>query len=314
MLDAEGVRKLDNNDKVESDMLKESGDRQVVRKGLLLLGSFCIAYLSAQYLHELSHAVAAYLAGGHAGSIHIHPFSWSYTYSFSYEHPVIVLSAGAVGSSLVSLLLYIVLIRWFRPILLPIVLIGPVSLLQNGSYWLVDFIQGSNGDACRLVRYGVPAAVVIVIGAVFLIIGIVSAVHLLCVLGLGNITFRNRLAILLIGLLTYEVAMISWQWIYNRHEFGLWLTYFASSAVLILIIAALGRYFRFNKQRLFKTNWASVFLVDLVGFGVVAALLMPVEHRMVNRKIDDFNVEIFETRPDVFPDVLTEYPSAKEMM
>jgi len=47
-----------------------------VKMGFLLLGSFILAYLGAEYVHELCHYGAALISGGDPFGIVVDPFGW----------------------------------------------------------------------------------------------------------------------------------------------------------------------------------------------------------------------------------------------
>ena len=81
--------------------------KEAVKRALLLLGSYAIAYNTSTFLHELGHAVAAWLSGGQVFGITLHPFSWSYSYAVSLN-PVFLTAGGVLFSSLAGvLILYI---------------------------------------------------------------------------------------------------------------------------------------------------------------------------------------------------------------
>ncbi len=64
-----------------------------VKRGLLLLGSFAIAYNASEFLHELGHALAAWMTGGQVFGIVVHPFNWSFCYAVS-PYPLFLTAAG----------------------------------------------------------------------------------------------------------------------------------------------------------------------------------------------------------------------------
>ena len=120
-------------------------NREAVKRGLLLLGSFAMAYNASEFLHELGHALAAWMTGGWVSTIVVHPFSWSYCQAFS-PKLVFFTAAGVVFSSVAGVLIFLSLIRWPKPSLLPLLLIGPITLINNGEYLLIDLIVQSDGD------------------------------------------------------------------------------------------------------------------------------------------------------------------------
>jgi len=283
---------------------------RAVKTGLLLAGSFCIALLAAELLHELCHAAAALLTGGYFGKIVIDPFSWSHTYSSSPNHPIIFIAAGAIGSSIIALLLYILLIRWSKPIMLPLLLLGPVSLLENSMYWIVDTITGSGMDACNLINFGVPIPVVFLIGGLLFVIGIVLAIHLMRTIGVTNETFTIRLIILSIGILPYEIATLIWNWFFCREELHLWLIYSSSTVVLIIFIVVICKFFKTKKYKQFSPSWPTVIGLNIFSLAVTIVLSI-----MASGAQPDFTLKsnISETRPEGFPGALTPHPLATEI-
>lgn len=284
------------------------------RLGLLLLGSFTIAYNTAQFLHEACHALSAILFGGHSGGILIHPFNWSYSFSACPEHRIFHLASGAIGSALIALSVYVVLIRRARAWLLPLLLIGPITLLDGGAYWIVDVLYGSGGetgDACRLIGLGVPSLAVVCTGVILLAVGVAMAFHLMCVIGIAAETFGARLKILLTGISSYAVAGLAWNWFYARSEFTLWLIYFLSETGLVIFVAVIAGLFRTSKRRPLSSGWATVIATNLLALALVISLLIAAGSAATG--ISNYGLKSFSTRPDDFPDVLVPCPQATEV-
>ncbi len=277
------------------------------RLGLLLLGSFTIAYNTAQFLHEASHALAAILFGGYSGGILIHPFNWSYSFSACPEHAIFHVASGAIGSALIALLAYVVLIRWAKAWLLPLLLIGPITFLEGGAYWIVDVLYGSGGDACELIGLGVPSLAVLCTGAILLAVGVAMVFHLMCVIGIAAETFRARLKILLIGISSYSVAGLAWNWFYACSEFTMWLIYFLSETGLVIFVAVFAGLFRISKRRPLSSGWATVIVINLLALGLVITLLAK---SSAGIGASSSQLKTFSARPDDFPDVLVPYPQA----
>ncbi|MBN2514154.1 MAG: M50 family metallopeptidase, partial [Sedimentisphaerales bacterium] len=234
-----------------------------VKMGFLLLGSFILAYLGAEYVHELCHFGAALISGGNASGILIDPFGWSYSFSNSIEHPVFHTAAGAIGSSLIGILLFILLIRWPRPVLLPPLLFGPIVLINNGQYWAVDIIEGTGYDACTLVNLGVPISLILAAGIAQCLIGIILMVKLMRVIGVANESFRRRMIILGLGVFPYAIAGLIWNWA-NEVDI-LWL----STIVWVFLFAGIAGFFRTREPEPFETKWPTVIAFNVVGIGLV---------------------------------------------
>lgn len=275
-----------------------------VKMGFLLLGSFILAYLGAEYVHELCHFGAALISGGDPFGIVVDPFGWSYCFSNSIEHPVFHTAAGAIGSSLIGILFFMLLIRWPRPLLLPLLLFGPIALINNGQYWAVDIIEGTGMDACRLVEMGIPASVLLVAGIIQCLIGVVCMIWLMRIIGLTNQPFVKRLIILGVGIIPYACIGVVWNWA-NEVDI-LWL----STMGWVLLFTAIAGLFRAEKPVSFEAKWPVVLGFNVIGIGLVVGLLVMISFRKSSAA--SYPIETFSTRPECFPDVLVCHPMAKE--
>lgn len=275
-----------------------------VKMGFLLLGSFILAYLGALYVHELCHSGAALISGGDAFGIVIDPFGWSYSISNSIEHPVFHTAAGAIGSSLIGILLFMLLIRWPKPALLPLLLFGPIALINNGQYWAVDIIEETGMDACTLVNLGIPASVLLVAGIIQCLVGVVCMIRLMRIIGLTNQPFIKRLIILGVGIIPYACIGVVWNWA-NEVDI-LWL----STIGWVLLFAVIAGLFRAEKLASFEAKWPVVLGFNVIGIGLVVGLLLMISSRKSSAV--SYPIETFSTRPECFPDVLLPHPMAKE--
>ena len=158
----------------------------VLKFGLLLIGSQSIAYILSLFLHESSHSVAAWMTDGYVGGISIHPFSWSYSYSYSTSE-IFHSAAGALGACLIGVILFLVLIRWARSWLLPLLLVGPIALLDSGSYWIGDPILNLNADASSMISNGIPMPLILSAGLLMLMGGVLLNIVLFRKLGFNPI-------------------------------------------------------------------------------------------------------------------------------
>lgn len=275
-----------------------------VKMGFLLLGSFILAYLTAETLHELCHAVAAVLTGGQSSGIVVDPFNWSYSSSYSFQHPVIHIAAGALGSSLIAFFLFILVIGRPKPVLLPLLLIGPITLINNGYYWVGDVIEGSGMDACRLTDGGISAWLILFAGIVQCLIGIMLAIYLIRVIGLTNERFKNRLIVFSIGIAPYALAGVFWNW-YSEIDI-LWFSAFGFAAFFVIITG----FFKTNKSIQYNIRWSVA-----AGYTVIGAVLVIVLSAMASPKKSTDSSSLFKTftnRPGDFPEILIPHNSAIE--
>lgn len=246
----------------------------IIKRGLLLSGSLAIAYNLSVLLHELCHLIPAYFTGGRCGGIYINPFSWSYSSSSS-PYPLLTISAGPFGSAVIGLILFFLIYRWYRAFLLPFFMAGPISLLYNSGYLLIDILMQSGGDACSLVEKGVPQVLVIIAAMVLLVAGLWVSLLFINKTGLLAADFKGRLMILSLGIVPYLAAIVAWNYFYNRSEIMLWLAYAGLGTVFIIVSAAI----TFKNRKMLSGNagslrWREVVAVDVLAMGFVVFLLI----------------------------------------
>lgn len=286
-----------------------------LKKGLLLLGSFAIAFIMAETLHELGHAGTALLTGGEVLGITVNPFSWSYSSSFS-PNPMLHIYAGAVASSLVAIILFIALYRWTKVWLLPILLIGPITLINNGDYYLVDAIFRAGGDACSLMEMGVSFYVILSMGVLFLTIGLFLAYLLVRKLGILNTCFKNRLMIFTIGIISYLMMMFAWNYIFNRGEIITWLIFACTGTGVTIFFAILPIWTCPDEiKKEMPIGWRHVSVINFIAIVIILALLFIPYFGNTGYIpwLQTTDVNTFTERPENFPAVLKPHPNADEI-
>jgi hypothetical protein len=282
--------------------------KTVVKEGLLLLGSFSIACNAASILHELSHGLAAVLTGGTFVSMTINPFSWSYCYLFT-ANQLVHLLAGAGGAILFGMLLFCILYRWARPWLLPVLLIGPLALLDNGSYYFVDTVMRSGGDSCQLIDQGVPPVVSASAGLMSVAAGLILVALLIHKIGLLRYGFNGRLVVLSIGILPNAAGMLVWNGIYNRNEAGLWAVYSGATVLLMLLFAAIPtRLYQKETSSEQSLTWKPVIVINVLYAGLLILLLAG-----PFAASGQSSLETFKERPSDFPAVMAAPPFAMDV-
>jgi hypothetical protein len=201
------------------------------------------------------------------------------------------------------------LIRWPKPFLLPLLLIGPLTLINNGDYMLMDLIVQSGGDACSLAAMGISPAVIFP-GTLFLLLaGFALAVILVRKTRLLEGPFKSRLITLSLGVLLYLFTALIWNAFFNRSGALEWLAYTASGAVLTILIAALDRPPKKHAPPHDAVGgWKLIVALNLSAVILIAFLLNgPIYGTHIQ-----FNIETFSERPNDFPTVLVPPPYALE--
>ena len=284
--------------------------KETVKKGLLLLGSFEIAYNLSEFLHELGHAVAAWTTGGQVFGIVIHPFNWSYCSAVS-PNQLFFTSGGVLLSSLAGFLVFLGLIRWPKYALLPLLLVGPITLINNGDYLLMDLLVQSGGDASTLVAMGV-SSVVIIFGATFLLLtGFALSVFFVRKTRLLNGGFKVRLIIISLGILPSLFMDLIWNFFYDRSAALEWLAYTASGTVLTFLFAAIAGLGKKKEPPLSPAvSWKPIIAINVSAVMLIVFLLVgPLSGNIKNA----ITIETFSERPDDFPSIMAPPVYAEEV-
>lgn len=137
------------------------------------MGSFVFAFLLGEMVHEWGHFLAHRFFGHQGISIHLDPFGGSRNLGVGPMplQEIGITTATGPGLNLVAGLLVTVLLwNYFRPAYLPLILWGPVALIQEGVNASVGLLSPGS-DAQWLVEWGVPGTLLVILGVFFILIG-----------------------------------------------------------------------------------------------------------------------------------------------
>ena len=176
---------------------------------LTLLGAFAFAFVTNEAVHEVGHYLMHRVYGGDVG-IRLDPFGSSRILggaaSAAPMGPTSL--AGPLFSLLVSAAVFAVLWRWRRPLLLPLLLMFPVAMIQEGVTFSLGLLT-PGGDASFIVSWGLPAPVLIAIGALLLIFGIALLTLLLPMAGLPrDARFGRRWLVLVVSMVAFMLLRL----------------------------------------------------------------------------------------------------------
>jgi len=171
-----------------------------MRQVLLLLGSFVFAFCLGEAVHELGHYLVHRAFGVDVG-IRLDPFGGSRILHGS-SAPRQIWGITSVAGPLLNLLAGVTLSLslWWkrRPALLPLLLWGPIALVQEGVTFSLGMLTPA-GDAQLIVDWGVPAAVLVSLGVLSLALGISLICGLLPLTNLSPADTLNRKFIVVTG-------------------------------------------------------------------------------------------------------------------
>ena len=243
-------------------------NNDILKQGLLVSGSFAITFVLSLVLHEGCHCIAAFLTGGICHGIYINPFSWSYAYASS-PYALTFNLAGPFGSSFMALLPFYLALKYYRPVFMPFLMLGPFIQFFNGGYMLIDILMKAGGDGCALIDKGMAIFAVAVSALLLILIGLCLAILFIQKSKLDLSTFKKRFITFIIGGGPYLIAIESWNLIYNRAEALLW-----SVCVLIGLLSILFASFLPYRKIQMCDNYQPVLFRDITTVFIVASALI----------------------------------------
>jgi hypothetical protein len=182
---------------------------------LLLLGSFVFAFCLAEAVHELGHFLA-HRAYGVTVGIRLDPFGGSRILNGS-SAPREILGITSAAGPLLNLLAGLVvsssLWRFRRPALLPLLMWGPVALIQEGVNLSLGLLN-PGADAELIVEWGVPAHMLVGFGLTLLLAGIILICWLLPLLNLSPAdSFERKFGTVASGMVSLMVVRLLYSYL-----------------------------------------------------------------------------------------------------
>lgn len=187
-----------------------SKEESILLPGLLLFGSFVFAFCLGETVHELGHFLVHRAYGVDVG-IRLDPFGGSMILNGS-SAPREIWGVTSFGGPLLNLLagitVWLTLWRKRRPGLLPLLLWGPISLIQEGVTLSIGMLT-PGGDAALMVEWGIPATVLIGLGVLFLALGLSMICWLLPLVNLSSKdSFGRKISVLMMGMVSFMVLRL----------------------------------------------------------------------------------------------------------
>lgn len=246
-----------------------------LRSVLFLMGAFVCAFLFGEMVHDSGHYFTHKAYGNTSVQVHFDPFGGTHISGaggLSEEVLGVTSLAGPLSNLLLGLVTFAFLWQKQRPFLMPLVLWGPVAMIQEG----VTFSLGQltpGGDAQWIAALGIPLSFLLIIGILLLILGLGLIAYLLPSFGIQpEDTFGKTFLTVLLG-------MVSLMLIRAIHASLLAPTYFIEnliplifSLVLALLVSLLRRPVRSilkaAEPQDFEITWPPVISALSLGAGI----------------------------------------------
>jgi hypothetical protein len=254
-----------------------SSQKSILMPILLLLGSFVFAFCLGEAVHELGHYLAHRAYGVNVG-IRLDPFGGSMILNGSsapQEIMGITSLAGPLFNLLVGLVVSLSLWRVRKPILLPLVLWGPVALVQEGVTFSLGMLT-PGGDAQFIVAWGVPSFVVIGLGILFLASGIAMICWLLPLVDLSPAeSFGRKFAVVVGGMVSFFVIRLIFSSLRSSSPLLENTVPLVFSILLATLVASLYKPLNAILSRMSKTKLASVtWPATILSITLAAAMVL----------------------------------------
>jgi len=171
---------------------------------LLLAGSFTFAFLLGELVHDYGHYLG-HLAHGNPDNVQVHvdPFGGTMIVGVT-SLPDKIISVTSATGPLFNLLLAVtcLLLLWRirRPALLPLLLWGPIAMIQEGVTFSLGMMT-PGGDAQWIATLGVPRPIILLTGSFLLVAGVKTISLLLPLTDMErDASFKNKFLIVLLGM------------------------------------------------------------------------------------------------------------------
>jgi hypothetical protein len=174
-----------------------------IKSVLLLAGAFTFSFLLGEAVHEFGHYLAHVTYGNQNVQVYLDPFGGSKILGVTgFQTPMvgaITAAAGPLFNLLLASVFFFLLWRKRTTWLLPLLLWGPVAMVQEG----INFSMGlltPGGDARWMVSTGLPAPFLATLGVVLLLSGIFLITTLLPLAALQlSGPFHRKFSVITIG-------------------------------------------------------------------------------------------------------------------
>ena len=250
--------------------------KSILLPALLLLGSFAFAFCLGEAVHELGHFLV-HRAFGVAVGIRLDPFGGSRILHGA-SAPQEIWGITSLGGPLLNLLagMIVSFSVWQKrtPMLLPLLLWGPVALIQEGVTFSLGMLT-PGGDARLMVSWGIPAFVLIGLGILFLAAGILLICRLLPVVSLSpEDSFGRKFSVVTVGMVSFMVLRLLFSSLRSsdlliENTVPLVFACLLAAAVTLLYAPWNALFSRIPKTDLAPITWPAVVTSSLLGIGIV---------------------------------------------
>lgn len=170
---------------------------------LLLAGAFIFAFLLGELIHEFGHYLGHRAYGNTEVQVHLDPFGGTRMEgdtASSLSALAVTAATGPLSNLAVGIVCFLLFWRLRRPLLLPLLLLGPVAMVQEGITFSLGLLT-PGGDAQWIASAGIPKFAILGVGIALLAAGLVGVSLLLPYAGIKQSdSSMKKLLIVLVGM------------------------------------------------------------------------------------------------------------------
>jgi hypothetical protein len=188
---------------LEKEVHMNSRSHSTLKSILLLAGSFTFAFLFGEMVHEFGHALGHLAYGSPGIKVYLDPFGYSHiggADGLPNTVSAVTAATGPLFDLFLALICSLSLWRFRKPILLPLLIWGPVAMVQEGVTFSLGLLT-PGGDARWITALGIPPGVILAAGILLLLAGVVAISQLLPLAGIEpEDSFGRKFMIIVIGM------------------------------------------------------------------------------------------------------------------
>jgi hypothetical protein len=276
MKQEDALRGQQANSPAEGTGASTASGGSLLLPGLLLFGAFVFVFCLGEAVHELGHFLAHRAYGTEVG-FRLDPFGDSRILNGSsapQETLGLTSLAGPMFNLLVGLAVSLSLWRLRRPALLPLLLWGPISLVQEGVTFSLGMLT-PGGDADLMVRWGIPAALLIGLGILFFALGIAMICWLLPLVNLSPTdSFGRKFGVVMGSMVSFMFLRLLFSSLRSSNLIVENTVPLVFALLLATLVAALYAPLypllsRISRVELASTTWPAAVTSLALGFGMV---------------------------------------------
>jgi hypothetical protein len=188
---------------LEKEVHMNSRSHRTLKSILPLAGSFTFAFLFGEMVHEFGHALGHLAYGSPGIKVYLDPFGYSHiggADGLPNTVSAVTAATGPLFDLFLALICSLSLWHFRKPILLPLLIWGPVAMVQEGVTFSLGFLT-PGGDARWIAALGIPSVVILVTGILLLLAGVGAISQLLPLAGIEpGYSFWRKYLIIVIGM------------------------------------------------------------------------------------------------------------------